>query len=936
MKWIERFLALPVFEDEDKRRTSSLLQAALLSLLVVAIGVLIWLLVALGSPANYDHWFTLLSAVFLGLVSLGLYVLLRRGYVTLVGALLSSALWLILTAWLYSSAYLLDASLLGYFIVIVIAALTVGGRAATLFGLSTGVALLGAIYIKTSGVLMLPLGRVDHFDLVMIILSLGVMTTLLRSAARSTAEAFERARRHERALLESNQSLVHEIAERKRAEDELRNRERFLALLNDITAAALETTDLPTMLQILADQLGDLFGADGCYITLWDEATQSPIPGAAYGAWRDRYATVRAESGEVTITASVLSAGRALAIPDVYDTPYVSKRIAGLFPDRAVLGLPLVAGDQRMGAALIAFNTAHEFTADEIERGEGVTRQIALAIARVQLYTQTQRRLQEQIALREAGAAITSALDLHTVLHCIAEQMGRLIDATSAYICGVGPGTTLSTVLAEYIGPHACPQEQISDMGHTYELSDPPFLGKMRAGQHDISQRDGPELARADREHMLQYGAQTVLYIPLTVKGQLMGFAELWESRRPREFTAQEIALCQSIAQQAAIAIENARLYEETHHLKAFNEDIVQSVAEAILMSDARGRITFCNPAAEALLGYEKRELIGLSWSRLMPQQDQLNMAEDVSQHSRAALRRFETHLANKSGQIIPVIISACPVVKEDQFTGMLIALTDITDRVLAEREREQLIEELGAFAHTVAHELKNPLARVVGAAEALEQFIDTLTTDEIKYYLQMIARAGRKMNNIVDELLLLSSVRQAEIEPEPLEMAPIVAEAIQRLDDVVCEYQARVIVLPGAAWPVALGYGTWIEEVWVNYISNAIKYGGRPPCVELGYSILDSVSGESRPQIPNPKSQILFWVRDNGPGLTQEEQKRLFIPFERLDRVHATGYGLGLSIVRRIIMYCLARPIGANHLQKVDSAFQAVSADGPVPLGRC
>jgi len=143
-------------------------------------------------------------------------------------------------------------------------------------------------------------------------------------------------------------------------------------------------------------------------------------------------------------------------------------------------------------------------------------------------------------------------------------------------------------------------------------------------------------------------------------------------------------------------------------------------------------------------------------------------------------------------------------------------------------------------------------------------------------------------MRNIIRELLLLASVRKAEIEITPLEdMAGIVAEAQQRLDYMIEEYKAEII-LP-EAWPVALGYGPWIEEVWANYISNAIKYGGQPPRIELGTDSQES-------------GMIRFWIHDNGLGLTPEEQSRLFAPFTRLDQVRAKGYGLGLSIVQRIV----------------------------------
>jgi two-component system sensor histidine kinase/response regulator len=89
--------------------------------------------------------------------------------------------------------------------------------------------------------------------------------------------------------------------------------------------------------------------------------------------------------------------------------------------------------------------------------------------------------------------------------------------------------------------------------------------------------------------------------------------------------------------------------------------------------------------------------------------------------------------------------------------------------------------------------------------------------------------------------------------------------------------------------WPAALGYAAWVEEVWTNYISNAIKYGGTPPRIDLGATV-------------QPDEMIRFWVKDNGRGLTPAEQERLFTEFARLQQVRAEGHGLGLSIVRRIV----------------------------------
>jgi signal transduction histidine kinase len=194
---------------------------------------------------------------------------------------------------------------------------------------------------------------------------------------------------------------------------------------------------------------------------------------------------------------------------------------------------------------------------------------------------------------------------------------------------------------------------------------------------------------------------------------------------------------------------------------------------------------------------------------------------------------------------------------------------------------------ELDAFAHTVAHDLQDPLGLVIGFADTINQDWPKIPSDEVRNYLQIISRTGRKMNNIVHELLLLAEVRKHEVEAEPLEMGSIVAEAQLRLMHLIEEHGAE-INLPDA-WPLALGYGPWVEEVWVNYLSNAIKYGGQPPHVDLGASL-------------EADNTVRFWVRDYGHGVPPEAQPRLFVPFTRLAQAQAQGHGLGLSIVRHIM----------------------------------
>ncbi len=206
--------------------------------------------------------------------------------------------------------------------------------------------------------------------------------------------------------------------------------------------------------------------------------------------------------------------------------------------------------------------------------------------------------------------------------------------------------------------------------------------------------------------------------------------------------------------------------------------------------------------------------------------------------------------------------------------------------------------EELDAFAHTVAHDLKSLLAKTVGFTRLLEKDLSTRPVEESRSFLRIIASSGDKMSSIIDELLLLAGVRHMDkVELVPLDMARVVGQAQKRLAHLSEADQAE-ITLP-ERWPAALGHGPWVEEIWLNYMSNAIKYGARPQRVELGY---DRVDSEQFSPSTTPGAVIRFWVRDNGPGLTAEEQAQLFTPFTRFQPTHVEGYGLGLSIVRRIV----------------------------------
>ncbi len=201
-------------------------------------------------------------------------------------------------------------------------------------------------------------------------------------------------------------------------------------------------------------------------------------------------------------------------------------------------------------------------------------------------------------------------------------------------------------------------------------------------------------------------------------------------------------------------------------------------------------------------------------------------------------------------------------------------------------KELERRNQELESFARIVTHDLKSPLSSIMVYCALLKDNLEGLRDEATTSYIDGIAENSLRMKRIINEILLLSEIQQRRVKPKPIDMGKLVAGILKSLEPMIERYRGNVSF--PQTWHPALGHAPWIEEVWTNYITNAIKYGGQPPDIQLGSTRLaDNMVG--------------FWVRDNGDGLTKVQQARLFHQFTQLDNVRLSGHGLGLWIVKRI-----------------------------------
>lgn len=319
---------------------------------------------------------------------------------------------------------------------------------------------------------------------------------------------------------------------------------------------------------------------------------------------------------------------------------------------------------------------------------------------------------------------------------------------------------------------------------------------------------------------------------------------------------------------------------------------------DGIAVVDRHQRIIDVNPAFLRLTQQDRNDILGKSLVTAFPKIKSL--MEQLA--PKEILEPIELD-AEIHGETIYFDLRITPLYDpKNSLSGQLITLRDITEKTVYEQkinqtnqqlkleieEKEKLIADLDAFDHTVAHDLKNIIGAIVTSTDLIQYEVEQQNFEDLSEIIELIQLSANKSLHVIKELLTLASVRQQDVKSEPVDMLRVFEESEKRLADMI-KTSGATIIKP-KDWPSAYGYGPWIEEVWVNFLSNAIKYGGKPPVIELGYSQFYS------------EKKIRYWIKDNGDGLSPPKQKKLFKKYERFNQSQIEGTGLGLSIVKRIV----------------------------------
>jgi diguanylate cyclase (GGDEF)-like protein len=356
-------------------------------------------------------------------------------------------------------------------------------------------------------------------------------------------------------------------------EEERRSHTEFLERLNSITSRALEADSLQSTLKVLVDKIGKLFEADNTYFSLWDETRRLPIPAAASGSMSDIYPFVQFEPGDQTLTTSVMEARQPIAIPDIENTPYMSPNVALIFPDRSMLGLPLIAQHRNLGALLLGYGKPHPFDESDLLHARATAEQVALVLSKSLLLEEERKQVKQLTALHDISLI---AIDVDNE----DELIVRVTDIIGRNLFPDNFGILLLDEQAEIL--HAHPSYRFFSAKERHIMDVPlekGITGKVaRTGK---AERVGN--VRQVKEYFdIDERTISELCVPIKFKEHILGVINA-ESTKMDAFTGDDERLLITLAGQIATAIEQIRkAHAERKWLNqlAHSNDLIYALAQ--------------------------------------------------------------------------------------------------------------------------------------------------------------------------------------------------------------------------------------------------------------------------------------------------------------------------------------------------------------------
>lgn len=384
--------------------------------------------------------------------------------------------------------------------------------------------------------------------------------------------------------------------------------------------------------------------------------------------------------------------------------------------------------------------------------------------------------------------------------------------------------------------------------------------------------------------------------LPLVVGGQPLGLLIVWRSQ-VGSATPDDVQVLQSFADQAAIAVHNAQLYERIDHERRQLGAIVQQSADGVMILDAALNIQMINRALERMTGWPPADAIGkpmdevVVWKRL----DKGNLHEAIAngwatRHPPSAdapeTLYSEGDLLRRDGLPLSVGILYTPLLDaRGELANIIANVRDITNF-------RQAQEMQNTFISTISHELKTPVALIKGHAATLRREDVEWDHAMVRDYSMVIEEESDRLNELIQNLLTASRLqaeRTLPLNPGDVQLDQIAARSVERFRSQTRQHKLK-LAFP-KHFPLIQGDPVRLRQVLDNLLGNAIKYSPDGGTIEVGGGVNEHT--------------VTVYVRDQGVGMTTDEQARVFNRFYRVDSAlsrRTQGTGLGLFLAKAII----------------------------------
>ncbi len=684
-----------------------------------------------------------------------------------------------------------------------------------------------------------------------------------------------------------------------------------MRLSSAIAAAESETEICRAVSGGLHDEA---LGYDFVALLLADEATRDRVLVASSG-WADAPAGLRVRSGEGLSERPLLD-GRLHYTPQVtQDTRYLPTRNEGSEVD-----VPLMVNKRLVGVLVVEGNRPHAFDADDFEILTAAANQAGIAIGRARLLAAERQRADEQEALRATMADLSAQLELSTLLQAVLERAVALLHVSHGELAiHDAAAQELEIVASHNVGKRDTTGTRMAvgegAMGHVARTHEPLIIDNYRewAGH-------SPQYAQVD--------FHGVMVAPLLIGGQLVGAIAFMDRDPTRRFGADDLRLLNLFAPQAAIAIENARLFTAAQEQKQYFAELVSNSPVAIVTLDVHHNVVSCNPTFEKMYGYCEAEVIGRNLDGLITTES--TRSEAVANTEEALASRPVKKISQrrrKDGSLVDVEVLGVPVMVNGRRVGLMALYHDITELLRARREAEAANGAKSQFLASMSHELRTPLNAIIGYSEMLQEEAVERGESASVPDLQRIHSAGKHLLALINDVLDLSKIEAGKIQLylETFEVAPLVELVASTVRPLVEKNANRLAVRCAASLGTMHSDVTRIRQVLLNLLSNASKF------TDHGLITLEA---------DRAGSEVVFRVRDTGIGMTPEQLGRLFEAFAQAEASTAAKYGgtgLGLAISRRFCQLMGGEVVVASEVGEGSTFTVRLPAEAPVeaaPLG--